>query len=56
MKIDITLYRGDLIDKFKETPLKDITADKFKIQLDLIEKANMVVFMDNDGRYRMLKS
>lgn len=55
MKIELTLYRNDLLNIFKTTPIEDVTCDKFKVDLDLFEKSTIVVFVDDDGRYRMLK-
>ena len=54
MKIDITLYREDLINPY--WGFDDINLSKFKIDRDLVLKAHQIVFVDDDGRYRMLKS
>jgi hypothetical protein len=54
MKIDITLYREDLINPC--LGFDDINLSEFKIDRDLVLKAHEIVFVDDDGRYEMLKS
>ena len=54
MKIVITLSRKDLFNPCYS--FDDINLSKFKIDRDLVLKAHQIVFVDDDGRYRMLKS
>lgn len=54
MKIEITLSRKDLFNPC--LGFDDINLSKFKISHDLVLKAHQIVFVDDDGRYEMLKS
>lgn len=55
MKIEMTLYRDDLLSRFKTTPIEDITYAKFKLDIKSFQKSTTVVFIDDDGRHRILK-
>jgi len=54
MKIDIILYRKDLINPC--CGFDDVNLSEFNIDYGLVLKAHEISFVDDDGRYQMLKS
>jgi len=54
MKIVITLSRKDLINP--SCGFDDVKVSKFNIDYDLVLKAHEISFVDDDGRYAVLKS
>ena len=54
MKIVITLSRKDLFNPCYS--FDDINLSEFNIDYGLVLKAHEISFVDDDGRYQMLKS
>jgi hypothetical protein len=54
MKIVITLSRKDLFNPCYS--FDDINLSKFKIDHGLILNSNQILFVDDDGRQKILKS
>jgi hypothetical protein len=53
MKIEITLYREDLIDKTLD--ISDINSSTFILSFNEWLKADKISFVDDDGRCQVLK-
>lgn len=57
MRIEIELNRDDLFTRFKETPEKELTLQMFNIERDLIQRARVIKFVDDEREeYKVLKN
>ena len=56
MKKILELSRNQLLDRFKDKPIEEITIYDFKVGGDLIESFGLVVFVDWNLQEKTLKN